>query len=459
MKQHGGLNKKRWVAGLSLSLSLLACAQGCWAQEASATVVNCGRLLDVKAGVWREQVGVVVRAGVIESLGPVQALPGAIDLSAYACLPGLMDMHVHLTGDPKPRAEALRAQVQDEPADVAYASVELARRTLLAGFTTVRDLGAADGLNVAMKRAIEAGHVVGPRLFTAGKSIGTTGGHADPSNGWSGPLRERLGKPGPEKGVINGPDAAREAVRARYQEGADLIKITATGGVLSQARNGQNAQFTDEELRAIVATAKDYGFKVAAHAHGLEGIKRALRAGVDSIEHGTYMDAEAMALFKQTGAWYVPTVSAGRYVSEKARLPDYYSPVVRPKAAAIGAQIQATLGRAYQAGVNLAFGTDAGVFPHGENAREFSLWVQAGVPPLAALRSATVHAAQLLGQAERLGSLERGYAADLIAVKGDPLQQISVLENVAFVMKDGQVFKPLPGSAEPAYAAGHRHNR
>jgi imidazolonepropionase-like amidohydrolase len=456
MKQHGGLSKKRWAAGLSLSL--LASAHGCWAQEASTTVVNCGRLLDVKAGVWREQVGVVVRAGVIESLGPVQPGPSAIDLSAHACLPGLMDMHVHLSGDPKPRAEALRAQVQDDPVDVAYASVELARRTLLAGFTTVRDLGAADGLNVALKRAIEAGHVVGPRLFTAGKSIGTTGGHADPSNGWSGTLRQALGKPGPEKGVINGPDAAREAVRARYQEGADLIKITATGGVLSQARSGQNAQFTDEELRVIVATAKDYGFKVAAHAHGVEGIKRALRAGVDSIEHGTYMDAEAMALFKQTGAWYVPTVSAGRYVSEKARLPDYYSRVVRPKAAAIGAQIQATLGRAYRAGVNLAFGTDAGVFPHGENAREFSLWVEAGVPPLAALRSATVHAAQLLGQAERLGSLEPGYAADLIAVKGDPLQQVSVLEHVAFVMKEGRVFKPLPGSAEPASAAGHRHN-
>jgi imidazolonepropionase-like amidohydrolase len=319
--------------------------------------------------------------------------------------------------------------------------VQLAQRTLLAGFTTVRDLGAADGLNIAMKRAIEAGNLVGPRMFTAGKSIATTGGHADPSNGWSGTLRQALGKPGPEKGVINGTDAAREAVRARYQEGADLIKITATGGVLSQARSGQNAQFTDDELRTIVSTAKDYGFKVAAHAHGVDGIKRALRAGVDSIEHGTYMDAEAIELFKKNGAWYVPTVSAGKFVSEKSKLPDYYSPVVRPKAATIGGLIQATLTRAHQAGVNLAFGTDAGVFPNGENAREFVYWVDAGIPPLAAIRSATLNAAQLLGQADRLGSLEPGFAADLIAVKGDPLHNIAVLQTVDFVMKDGRVFK------------------
>jgi imidazolonepropionase-like amidohydrolase len=426
-----------WV---SLCQAPVAQAQAQPAPGASA-VLHCGKLLDVRAGVWREKVRVTVENGRFRALEAQRPDPAAIDLNDYACLPGLMDMHVHLTGDPKPRAEALRTTVQDDPVDVAYASVQLARRTLMAGFTTVRDLGAADGLNVAMKRAIEAGHMVGPRMFTAGKSIGTTGGHADPSNGWSGTMRQALGKPGPEKGVINGPDAAREAVRARYQEGADLIKITATGGVLSQARSGQNAQFTDEELRAIVGTAKDYGFKVAAHAHGVEGIKRALRAGVDSIEHGTYMDAEAMELFKKTGAWYVPTVSAGKYVSEKSKLPDYYSPVVRPKAAAIGAQIQGTLARAYRAGVNLAFGTDAGVFPNGDNAKEFGHWVEAGVPPLAVIRSATLHAAQLLGQDDTLGRIEPGFAADLIAVKGDPLQDVKLLEKVELVMKDGIVYK------------------
>jgi imidazolonepropionase-like amidohydrolase len=252
-----------------------------------------------------------------------------------------------------------------------------------------------------------------------------------------------LGTPGPVQGVVNGPEAAAEAVRARYKEGADLIKITATGGVLSQAASGQNAQFTEAEIKAIIDTAKDYGFHVAAHAHGAEGLKRALRAGVTTIEHGTFMDDEAIALFKKSGAWYVPTISAGRFVGEKSKEADYYSPIVRPKAAAVGPQIQATFGRAYKAGVKIAFGTDAGVFPHGENAKEFAYMVEAGMPAADALRSATIAAAEVLGQAASLGQIAPGFSADLIAVTGDPIADISSLQNVTFVMKDGKVFKAL----------------
>jgi imidazolonepropionase-like amidohydrolase len=411
------------------------------AASAATSTIDCGRLLDVKSGKWREQVSVNVDNGVITSITPMSTAPGNIDLRAYSCLPGLIDMHVHLTGETQKQADAARDSLSANPADMAFRSVVFAERTLQAGFTTVRDLGASDGLNIALKRAIAAGTIVGPRMFTAGKSIATTGGHADPTNSLSHKFSEALGTPGPAEGVINSVDGAREAVRARYKEGADLIKVTATGGVLSQAASGQNPQFSEDELRAVIATAKDYGFKVAAHAHGTEGIKRALRSGIDSIEHGTYMDDETIALFKKTGAWYVPTISAGKYVAEKSNVTDYYSPLVRPKAAAIGPLIQATFGKAYKAGVKIAFGTDAGVFPHGQNAKEFVYMVEAGMPALEAVRSATLNAAQLLDQATKLGSLEPGFTADMIAVSGDPLLDVTLLQQVKFVMKDGKVFK------------------
>ncbi len=409
--------------------------------QAAVQTVDCGRMLDVKAGVWRERVSIEIEGSKIKSIGPMTAGAGHIDLSRQACMPGFIDMHVHLTGETQKQADALRDTLTLNPADNAYRSVALAERTLMAGFTTVRDLGAADGLNIALKRAIENGAIPGPRMFTAGKSIATTGGHADPSNGLSARFNRALGNPGPNEGVINSPDEGRQAVRARYKEGADLIKVTATGGVLSQARSGQNSQYTEEELRAIVSAAKDYGFRVAAHAHGTEGIKRALRAGVDSIEHGTLMDDEAIALFKKTGAWYVPTLAAGRYVGDKAKDPEYYTPVVRPKAAAIGPQIQATFSRAYKAGVKIAFGTDAGVFPHGENAKEFAYMVEGGMPALEAIRAATLSAASLLDQSGNLGAIEPGFAADIVAVSGDPLRDITLLQHIEFVMKDGVVYK------------------
>ncbi len=411
--------------------------------QAAPQTVDCGRLLDVKAGQWRDKVSIVVDGGVIKSIGPMAPGAGHVDLSKYSCLPGLIDMHVHLTHETEPQIEQLRDRLTGNPADQAYKSIRYASRTLLAGFTTVRDLGAGDHLNISMKRAIQSGFMIGPRMFTSGKAIATTGGHADPSNNLSDEILHALGTPGPVEGVVNSPDEGRAAVRQRYKEGADVIKVTATGGVLSQARNGQNPQYTEDELRAIVSTAKDYGFRVAAHAHGAEGIKRALRAGVDSIEHGTYMDDEAIALFKKTGAWYVPTISAGRFVADKAKDPEYFSPLVRPKAAAIGPLIQNTFAKAYKAGVKIAFGTDAGVFYHGDNAKEFQYMVEAGMPALEAIRAATLNAAQLLDQEKALGSVEAGYAADIIAVSGDPLKDITELQKVKFVMKDGTVFKPV----------------
>ncbi len=426
--------KQLYAAGLVLVLN--------GAQGATQTV-DCGRLLDVKSGTWRERVSIVVDNGTITSVGPMTPGAGHIDLSNKSCLPGLIDMHVHLTSETAPAIDAYRDRLTADPADLAYRSVKYAERTLMAGFTTVRDLGAQDGLNVSLKRAIASGAVSGPRMFTAGKSIATTGGHADPTNNLSHFLNEKIGTPGPEQGVIDSPEQGRQAVRARYKEGADLIKITATGGVLSQAANGQNSQYTEDELRAIVSTAKDYGFRVAAHAHGAEGMKRALRAGVDSIEHGTLMDDETIALFKKTAHWYVPTISAGRYVADKAKDPNYYSALVRPKAAAIGPQLQATFARAHKAGVKIAFGTDAGVFPHGENAKEFGYMVEAGMSPIDAIRAATVHAAALLDQPQRLGAVAPGFAADIVAVDGDPLRDVKLLEQVKFVMKDGVVYKKL----------------
>jgi imidazolonepropionase-like amidohydrolase len=423
--------KKLSAAGLLLVLN---------AAGAATQTVDCGRLLDVKAGVWRDKVTIVIENGSVSSIAPTSG-KGDVDLSAMSCMPGFIDMHVHLAGQTQPQVESLRSQMTLDASDRAFLSVGFAERTLKAGFTTVRDLGDSEGNNIALKRAIANGIIPGPRMFTAGRAIATTGGHADPSNGLSREMRRLKGTPGPEEGVVNSAEEARQAVRARYKEGADVIKVTATGGVLSQASSGMNAQYTEEELRAIVATAKDYGFKVAAHAHGAEGMKRALRAGLDSIEHGTFMDDEAIALFKKTGAWFVPTISAGRYVADKAKEPNYYSPIVRPKAAAIGPQIQSTFARAYKAGVKIAFGTDAGVFPHGENAKEFVYMVEAGMPPLEAIRAATVNAASLLGQEARLGQLAPGYAADIVAVNGDPLKDIALLQQVGFVMKEGVVYK------------------
>jgi imidazolonepropionase-like amidohydrolase len=407
---------------------------------AADVTLHCGGLVDVERNERVGATSIVVAdsriAGVAAGWLEPQGEGSVVDLREHTCMPGLMDMHVHLGGQygPETYSERFRLDI----ADRAFRMVGYARKTLLAGFTTVRDLGARDNLNVALKRAVDGGVIVGPRIYSAAKSLATTGGHADPTNGVRADL---MGDPGPKEGVVNGVEDARKAVRQRYKEGADLIKITATGGVLSVAASGQNPQFTEEEIRAIVETAHDYGYHVAAHAHGAEGMKRAVRAGVHSIEHGTLMDPETMKLMKKHGTWYVPTIMAGKWVAEKAEIDGFFPDAVRPKAASIGPQIQATFGRAYRSGVKIAFGTDSGVSAHGENAREFEYMVEAGMPPLEAIRSATLSAATLLGAEDDLGTLEPGKLADIVAVPGDPIRDIAALRRVSFVMKEGKIHK------------------
>ncbi|WP_207496421.1 metal-dependent hydrolase family protein [Aridibaculum aurantiacum] len=406
---------------------------------AQQTILHCGKLIDVNNSRVLSNMSVIVEGKKIVDVreGFVQPAAGGriIDLKNRTVMPGLMDMHVHMESETRRGATADR--FTKNPADVAFDAAQYAQTTLLAGFTTVRDLGGS-GVNVALRNAVAKGTVAGPRIFTAGKSIATTGGHADPTNGYR---KDLMGNPGPAEGVINGPDEARQAIRQRYKDGSDLIKITATAGVLSQAKDASGAQFTDEELKAIIETAKDYGYKVAAHAHGAEGLKRAVRAGVSSIEHGTFMDDEAIALMKKHGTYYVPTIIAGRSTADSAKIPGYYSEIVTPKALEVGPKIQNTFTRAYKAGVKIAFGTDAGVFMHGKNWREFAYMVEGGMPAMEAIRCATVHAADLLGTTATLGSIEKGKFADIIAVEGDPITNINAMENVRFVMKDGRVFR------------------
>lgn len=358
-----------------------------------------------------------------------------IDLKNRTVMPGLIDMHVHLETETNPNR--YMETFTFNPADYAFQSVVFAERTLMIGFTTVRDLGGS-GVNISLRNAINRGQIKGPRVFTAGKSIATTGGHADPTNGYR---RDLMGDPGPDAGVANGPDECMKAVRQRYKEGSDLIKITASGGVLSVAKSGENPQFTEAEINAIVSTAKDYGFKVAAHCHGAEAMKRAVRAGVNSIEHGTYMDDEVIQLMKEHGTYYVPTITAGKAVGDSAKKPGYYPELVTPKALAIGPKIQSTFAKAYKAGVKIAFGTDAGVYAHGKNWLEFVYMAEAGMPPIETIRCATVHAADLLGMSESLGSIEKGKWADIVAVDGDPIKDIQAMGRMKFVMKNGVVYK------------------
>jgi imidazolonepropionase-like amidohydrolase len=360
-----------------------------------------------------------------------------IDLTGSTLMPGFMDMHVHLSFQNEGPASYMKRFTSNE-ADYAIASVDYAEKTLMAGFTTVRNLGDMKNETVALRKSIDSGVSVGPRIYTSAKSIATTGGHADPTNGQRADL---MGNPGPRDGVINGTAEARQAVRQRYKDGADLIKITATGGVLSVAKSGQNPQFMTDELEAIVQTAKDYDMTVAVHAHGKEGMKRAILAGVDSIEHGTYMDREIIKLMRKHDVYYVPTILAGNFVAEKAKIDGYFPDIVRPKAAAIGPLIQKTFARAHENGVMIAFGTDSGVSAHGDNAQEFALMVDAGMSEMDAILSATLNTAKLLKIDNKLGTVTVGKLADLVAVEGNPLDDITLLENIGFVMKDGIVFK------------------
>ncbi|CCH52195.1 amidohydrolase [Fibrisoma limi BUZ 3] len=427
--------KKQYLNLLALT-SLLLTTSPLLAQR---TLLHCGNLFTGTGNDLQPQMTVVVEGNKITAVQKGYQSPSGqdrvVDLKNKTVLPGLIDMHVHLESQTR-RGGQIDAFTQNVP-DVAFQAASYAKTTLLAGFTTVRDLGGS-GINIALRNAVNRGLVEGPRIFTVGKSIATTGGHADPTNGYR---RDLMGDPGPAEGVINSPEDARKAVRQRYKEGADLIKITATGGVLSNAKDGSGPQFTPEEVKAVVDAAKDYGFVVAAHAHGAEGMKRAIRAGVQTIEHGTYMDDEAIELFKKYGTYYVPTIIAGKTVADSARMFGYYPALVTPKALAIGPKIQATFGKAYKAGVKIAFGTDAGVYIHGYNAKEFEYMVEAGMPPVEAIKSALLNNARLLGMDAQIGSIETGKLADIIAVDENPVQNIKTLQAVRFVMKDGKVYK------------------
>ena len=402
-------------------------------------VLHCGKLIDTNSGKIESEMSVVVEGNQITQVvkGYIKLNPNiaTIDLKDKTVMPGLIDMHVHLESEMNPKKYIERFTLNE--ADLAFNSVGYVKSTLMAGFTTVRDLGGS-GVNVSLRNAINQGKIPGPRIFTAEKAIATTGGHADPTNGAS---RVLTGDPGPKEGVVNSVEDAKKAVRQRYKNGADMIKITATGGVLSVAKNGQNPQFSLEEIKAIVETANDYGMHVAAHAHGDEGMQRAVLGGVKTIEHGTLMSEETMELMIKNDTYLVPTITAGESVSTRAKITGYFPQIIVPKALEIGPKIQDTFGKAYKKGVKIAFGTDAGVFDHGENGKEFALMVEAGMPAIETIQSATVTNANLLGMGDKIGSIEEGKLADIIAVNDDPTENISTMENVVFVMKEGKIYK------------------
>ena len=421
---------------LTLFAALLVSAAPAFAD----TLIHAGRLIDVDAGrAYNDRTIRVVGdqiVGVEDGFAAAGEGDTLIDLSQSTVMPGLMDMHVHLTGQYSARSNLNRFTLNE--ADYALDGAMYAKRTLEAGFTVVRNVGDGFNVTIALRKAIADGDIPGPMIFSAGKGLASTGGHGDPTNGWAAHFNA---DPGPKQGVVNGVEDARKAIRQRYKDGADWIKITATGGVLSVAKSGQNPQFTMEELEAIVNTAADYGLRVAAHAHGTEGMKRAVLAGVASIEHGTYMTEEVMDLMIERGTYFVPTIMAGNWVAEKAAIDGFFPELVRPKAAAIGPIIADTFARAYRRGVPIVFGTDTGVSAHGDNAIEFRLMVEGGMPEMEAIQSATSVAADFLEIGDTHGRIKEGYQADIVAVPGNPLDDISVMENVNFVMKGGVIYK------------------
>lgn len=417
-------------------LALFGASAAAAARQA-VTVLHCAHLIDVVEGEWLGAHTIVVEGKRIRAvLDGTQEREGAKTIAIEGtCMPGLIDSHTHLTMQYSKSSYIDKFHLN--PADYAIRGTVYARRTLLAGFTTVRNLGDKFMESIALRNAINAGVIPGPRIFTAAQAIGTTGGHADPTNGFSWKL---AGDPGPEQGIINGTTQAWKAVRLHYKRGADLIKIMASGGVLDESASGRNPQMTLAEIKAVVEAAHDYGFTVAAHAHGSEAIRRAVLGGVDSIEHGTFMTEENMELMKEHGTWYVPTIIAGEYVTQKAK-EGWFPPQVAHKALEVGPRIMETAGKAFDAGVKIAFGTDAGVYPHGHNAREFEYMVKAGMPPMFTIQAATINAAKLLNRADDLGTIEPGKYADIIAVPGNPLEDIELMQHVSFVMKAGVVYK------------------
>ncbi len=428
------------AVSIAASVAALSFAAPVLAQTPEAvTVIHAGTILAEPGKPAISNGTVIVRGRTIESVqsGFVD-VPGAkvVDLRNATVLPGLIDSHVHLSGLDDRFQSRLLASTRDNE-DEAYTALINARKTLLAGFTTVRDLGGHPRLVISLRDAINAGELAGPTIISAARMVSVSGGHGDPRNGRNRDGANAVANPG---NVCNGADDCRRAVREQISAGADVIKIAATGGVLSNVPGGLNQQMMDDEMRAVVATAKTFDRKVAAHAHGVEGVNAALRAGVSSIEHGTFTNEETFRLYKETGAYYVPTLLA-----PAAALADGQRGALTAaqfdKAKLAAGNAEKSFGEAIKRGVKIAFGTDTGVSPHGRNAEEFALMVKNGMSPALAIRSATVDAAELLGVSARLGTITAGKEADILAVAGDPTSDVRLLENVGFVMKRGKLIK------------------
>src|ERR1700743_2765494 len=368
---------------------------------AQKTFIQCGRLIDGNSNKAQTEVTIVVEGKLITDIQKGYTSGGTgdrvIDLKNKTVMPGLIDCHVHLESEGSKNSLIEGFTLTD--ADIAYHAAVYAKRTLMAGFTTVRDLGGS-GVNISLRKAIRKGLVDGPRIISAGRAISASGGHMDNSVGFRDDAFNH--KMGPDDGVADGRDELIKAVRLQIKRGSDVIKIASTGGVLDLSENGSGAEFTIDEIKAVVETAKDYGLKVACHAHGAEGIRRAILGGVTSIEHGSYMDDADMQLAKQYGTYLVPTIIAGKSVSDSARIPGYFPPVIARKAIEVGSKIQNTFARAYKSGVKIAFCTSAGVYAHGKNYIEFQYMVEAGMPPMEAIKAATTSAAYLLRVSEQV---------------------------------------------------------
>jgi len=429
------------VVFVSLGAVLLASTPLAAQSSDVVTVIHVGKLLDKPGTPPRGPSTVIIRNGKIaEVLSGYQPGPAGatqIDLKDKFVLPGLIDSHVHLDSDAGGNA-ALIEGLTDSPARAAYRAAGNAKKTLMAGFTTVRNMGDGTGATLALRDAVAAGELPGPRIIDAGRSISTTSGHMDATLSVSEDLHNSIG----QENLCDGVESCRQAIRKQVRRGVDVIKIATTGGVNSRIGAGLGRQLFDDEVKALVDTAHLYGKKIAVHAHGDDGVNIALAAGADSIEHGTMMTDESIKLFKAAGAYYVPTLSTvNGYLERLAANPNAYPPDVLAKVQWRIGVTGKSLAKAYPAGVKIAFGTDAGVSKHGRNADEFELMVKHGMPASAAIQAATMNAATLLGVEKEVGSIEPGKAADLIAVAGDPIVDITTLKSVRFVMKDGRVFK------------------
>ena len=400
------------------------------------TYIHSSNFFDVESGKYQSEKTIIIENKKIIDIKDGYVDPinneNLIDLKGKFLFPGFMDMHVHFGQEYQSKAER---PIKIERETQAILAADHAIKTLKVGFTTVRQVGDSGLVAISLRDLINSNKIIGPTIYTSGKSIATTGGHADPTNGKS---IDDYDHPKPEDGVINGPYDAFKAVRQRYKDGADGIKLTVTGGVLSVAKSGDNPQFTIDEINAVVDAAKDYGFWVAVHAHGPEGMKRAVIAGVDSVEHGTFMTEEIMDLMINNNVYYVPTISAGEFVAQKSLIDNYFPDIVRPKAASVGPQIGNTFKKAHLRGVPIAFGTDAGVQAHGTNLDEFIYMVNYGMSPTDAIISATKNTAKLLDIYKDVGSIDVGKDADFVALAKDPLIDIQNIKATVFIMKEGK---------------------